>query len=144
MPAPRTSATVGRRVCAVLAACSAILHGLMVGDAGNAAVALLVVGMALACLYCARELWTAGSLRVWCVVAVMNMSMVAVHWTMPGHHHGQSVNSIVVEPNPMSTLMVVATGISIVEAIIATAVLWFQTRSRASSFSLAARNRGAI
>ena len=142
MSAASWSAVLGRRVCAALAACSAALHGLMVGDAGNAAVAVLVVGMALACLYCARELWAAGSPRVWCIVAVMNLGMVAVHWSMPGHHHGQAVT--VAEASPMSTLMIVATTISVVEAGIATAVLWIQSRRRASSFSLAARNRGAI
>lgn len=40
--------------------------------------------------------------------------------------------------------LVATTTISVAEAAIATAVLWFQTRSRVSSFSLAARNRGAI
>ncbi len=104
--------------------------------------AVFVVGMALACLYCARELWTAGPPRVWCVVAVMNLGMVAVHWTMPGHHHGQTV--VATESSPTATLMVVATTISLVEAAVATAVLWFQTRRRASSLSLAARSRGAI
>lgn len=130
MSATSTSAVIGRRTCAVLAASSAVLHGLMIGDAGHAALAVLILAMAVICLYCARELWTAGSPRVWCVVAVMNLCMVAVHWSMPGHHHGQAVQ--VGEPSPMSTLMVVATSISIVEAVIATAVLWFQTRRRAN------------
>ena len=105
----------------------------MVGDTGHFAVAALVVAMAVACLYCARELWTAGSPRVWCLVAVMNLGMVAVHWSMPGHHHGQVVAgaSVVEVVSPMSTLMVVATTISVVEAAIATAVLWIQTRRRA-------------
>jgi hypothetical protein len=145
VPASR-AAILGRRACAALAASSAVLHGLMVVDAGSAVVVGLIVGMAVACLYCARELWTAGSLRVWCLVAVMSLGMVAVHWSMPGHHHGRATaigpaNSLSGMP---STLMVVATTISIVEAVIATAVLWAQTRSRASSFSLAARRRGAI
>jgi hypothetical protein len=132
-------------VCAALAATSAVLHALMIGDAGSAVVAVLIAGMAAACLYCARELWTGGSPRVWVVVAVMNLGMVAVHWSMPGHHHGQAV---VAGATPMSTsmstLMAVATSISLAEAAIATVVLWRQTRSRASSFSLAARSRGAI
>jgi hypothetical protein len=101
--------------------------------------------MAVACLYCAKELWTAGSPRVWCIVAVMNLGMVAVHWSMPGHHHGQAITSVSEAPaTSMSTLMVVATTISVVEAVIATVVLWAQTRSRASSLSLAALRRGAI
>lgn len=135
-------AILGRRGCAVLAATSAVLHALMVGDAGNAVVAILIVGMAAACLYCARELWTASSPRVWVVVAVMNLGMVAVHWSMPGHHHGQAV--VAAGSTTMSTLMAVATTISLAEAAIATVVLWVQTRSRAASFSLAARSRGAI
>ncbi|MCW2516325.1 MAG: hypothetical protein JWR11_5367 [Mycobacterium sp.] len=136
------SAVLGRRACAVLAATSAVLHGLMIGDAGHPLVAVLIVGMALACLYCAKELWTAGSPRVWCIVAVMNLGMVAVHLSMPGHHHGHVV--AITNAAPMSTLMMVATSISIVEAVIATVVLWVQTRSRASSLSVAARSRGAI
>lgn len=139
------SATIGRRACAVLAASSGVLHGAMVGGASNAVVAVLIVGMAVACLYCAKELWTAGSLRVWCIVAVMNLGMVAVHWTMPGHHHGQPVALVSEAPvASMSTLMVVATTIALVEAAVATGVLWVQTRSRASSLALAARRRGAI
>lgn len=145
MSATSASAVLGRRGCAVLAATSAVLHGVMVGHAGNPVIAVLIVGMAVACLYCAKELWTAGSPRVWCIVAVMNLGMVAVHWSMPGHHHGQGVTLTTAIPvTSMSTLMVVATTISVVEAVIATVVLWVQTRSRASSLSLAARNRGAI
>ncbi len=131
MTATSTSAVLGRRTCAVLAASSAVLHGLMVGDVGNPVVGVLIVGMAVACLYCAHELWTAGSPRVWVVVAVMNLGMVAVHWSMPGHHHGQAVAMAPASmAGSMSTLMVVATTISVVEAVIATIVLWFQTRRR--------------
>ncbi|TPG35631.1 hypothetical protein [Mycolicibacterium hodleri] len=129
MSATSRYAVAGRRGCAVLAASSAVLHALMVGGTGNPVVAVLIVGMALACLYCARELWTAGSLRVWCIVAVMNLGMVAVHWSMPGHHHGQTV--VAPGVTAMSTLMIVATAIAIIEAGIATAVLWVQTRRRA-------------
>ncbi|GAB7068347.1 hypothetical protein H7J06_31100 [Mycobacterium hodleri] len=137
-----TPPVVGRRACALLAACSAALHGVMVGDAGSVVMAVVVVGMAVACLYCAKELWTAGSPRVWCIVAVMNLGMVAMHWSMPGHHHGQPVSTAPVAAT--STLMAVATSIAILEAVIATVVLWIQTRSRASSLALAARSRGAI
>ncbi len=133
MSATGTSAVLGRRSCAVLAVTSAVLHVLMVGDAGNAIVAVLIVGMAVACLYCARELWTAGSPRVWVVVAVMNLGMIAVHWSMPGHHHGQAVTlaPVTSAAGAMSTLMVVATTISVAEAAIATVVLWVQSRRRA-------------
>jgi len=136
------SSAVGRRACALLAAGSATLHAAMAGDTSSAVTAAVVIAMALACLYCARELWTAGSPRVWCVVAVMNLGMVAVHLSMPGHHHGQVVDTTAVAT--MSPLMAVATSVAIVEAAIATVVLWVQTRSRASNLALAARNRGAI
>ena len=129
------SATAGRRACAVLAASSAVLHGLMVDAAGNPMVSVVVVGMAVACLYCARELWVAGSLRVWCVVAVMNLCMVAVHWSVPGHHHGGTTTVPTGTAMPMSALMTVATTISIVEAAVATAVLYVQTRRRAVSLA---------
>ncbi len=109
----------------------------MVGDAGHAVVAVLIVAMAVACLYCARELWTAGSLRVWCIVAVMNLGMVAVHWSMPGHHHGRAVPASGIQTGEASTLMVLATSLSIVEAVIATVVLWVLTRRR--SVDVAAR-----
>ncbi|MET0474832.1 MAG: hypothetical protein ABW001_09345 [Mycobacterium sp.] len=134
MSATHTSAVLGRRVCALAAVISAVLHGLMVGDAGHLAVAVLIVAMALTCLYCARELWLAGSPRVWCIVAVMNLGMVAVHWSMPGHQHGQVV--AVGEASPMSTLMVVATTVAVAEAAVATAVLWIQTRHRAIGLTL--------
>jgi len=137
-----SSAVGGRRVCALLAAGSAALHAAMAGDTRSVVTATIVVAMALACLYCAKELWTAGSPRVWCVVAVMNLGMVAVHLSMPGHHHGQVVSTTAVAT--MSPLMAVATSVAIVEAVVATVVLWCQTRSRASNLALAARNRGAI
>jgi hypothetical protein len=142
MSRTNTPTVAGRRVCALLAASSAALHGAMVGDTRSAVMAVIVVGMAVACLYCAKELWTAGSPRVWCVVAVMNLGMVAMHLSMPGHHHGSAVSATPAAAT--STLMAVATSIAILEAVIATVVLWVQTRSRASSLALAARNRGAI
>ena len=129
MSAAHTSAVLGRRVCALVAASSAVLHGLMIGDAGHAVVSVLIGAMAVACLYCARELWTAGSPRVWCIVAVMNLGMVAVHWSMPGHHHGQAV--AVGEAAPMSTLMVVATEHLDRGGHRRDAVLWILTRRRA-------------
>src|SRR5882762_5893469 len=103
MSAATTSAVLGRRTCALVAVCSVAVHGLMLGRAGNPAVAALVVAMMGACLYCARDLWTAGSPRAWCVVAVMNLGMVAVHWSAPGHHHSGAVSTAVAIPT--STLM---------------------------------------
>jgi hypothetical protein len=131
MSTARTSVVLGRRTCALVAVGAAAVHGLMLGHAGNPVVATLVVAMMAACLYCARELWTVGSPRAWCVVAVMNLGMVAVHWSVPGHHHGAAVATAAAIPTP--TLMTVATTMSLAEAAVATAVLWIQTRRRAVS-----------
>ena len=135
-PVRSTTSTLGRRACALLAACSAVLHAVMVDDAGHATAAVLIVAMAMACLYCARELWMAGTPRVWCIVAVMNLSMVAVHWSLPGHHHGPVAIGAGALSSPvsgsMSTLMTVATTLSVAEAVVASAVLWVQTGRRAN------------
>ena len=142
MSAAGASAVLGRRACALVAVAAAAVHGLLLGHVGNVAVGVLVVAMMAACLYCARDLWTAGSTRAWCIVAVMNLAMVAVHWSAPGHHHGQAVTTAAAIPD--STLVTVATILSVGEAAVATAVLYVQSRKRFSSFSLAARSRGAI
>ena len=126
-----TPAVLGRRAFALVAVGSAVVHGLMLGRTNNAVLAVLVVAMAAACLYCARDLWKASSMRAWCVVAVMNLGMVAVHWSAPGHHHADAVDVAAVIPT--STLMTVATTVSIFEAAVATAVLWIHSRGRAVS-----------
>lgn len=133
MSTARTSVVLGRRACALVAVGSATVHGLMLGHAGNPVVAVLVVAMMVACLFCARELWTAGPPRAWCVVAVMNLGMVAVHWSLPAHHHGAAATTAATIPTP--TLMTVATTVSLTEAAVATVVLWVQTRHR--TFTLA-------
>lgn len=136
MSASHASAVLGRRACALAAVCSATLHGLMVGHAGSPALVALILAMAAACLYCAYELWTSGSLRAWCIVAVMNLAMVAVHWSVPGHHHGSGANAALVGAAPVvpgSTLMTVATTIALAEAAVATVVLWVLTRNRVIS-----------
>ena len=135
MSTVRTSAVLGRRTCALVAVASATVHGLMLGHAGNPVVAVLVVAMMAACLFCARELWTAGPPRAWCVVAVMNLGMVAVHWSLPSHHHGAAVTTVATAVVPTPTLMTVATTVSLAEAAVATVVLWVQTRRRAISLA---------
>ena len=87
MFAVTTPATLGRRTCAVLAAASAALHAVMLGHAANPAMAVLMAAMIGACLYCARDLWLRGTLQTWCIVAVMNLAMVAVHLPVPAHRH---------------------------------------------------------
>ena len=82
------AAVVARRACALLAACSAVLHGITIAHATLAA-AVLLAGMGLACLYCARDLWMQGALRTWVLIAVMNLAMITVHTGLPsGHQHG--------------------------------------------------------
>ena len=116
-------AMLGRRACAVLAALSAALHGVMLGHAGNPAIAVLMVAMIGVCLFCARDLWLRGTLRTWCIVAVMNLAMVAIHLPAPVHHHMTEAGI-----GPQSTVMTAATALSLVEVGAAAAVLWFRTR----------------
>jgi hypothetical protein len=121
-----TSAIVGRRVCAVLAAGSAVLHAVMLGHAANIAMGMLMVGMIVACLYCARDLWRRGTPGVWCLVALMNLAMIAVHLPAPAHHHVAGAVAV----GHQSSVMAAATAVSAVEVTLAVAVLWFRTRNR--------------
>lgn len=114
----------GRRLCAVLAACSAALHGVsLLSETGIAAV--LTAAMLVACLYCARDLWGQGTLRAWTTVALMNLAMIAVHLPMPvGHHHGAQGAS------PHTEAMTAATWLALAEITAAASVLFWRTRSR--------------
>jgi hypothetical protein len=124
----RTYAVMARRACAIGAVSSAAVHGLMLGASALPVFeSVFVVAMMAACLYCAKDLWLVGSPRAWCLVAVMNLGMVAVHWSAPGHHHGTGAAAQMI---PASTLMTVATSLSLIEATVATAVLYVQTRRR--------------
>jgi hypothetical protein len=120
---------VARRTAAVLAASSAGLHALVLGHAGSAAFAVLIAVMVGACLYCAYELWVSSTLRAWCLVAVMNLAMVAVHLPMSGAHHVThvDVNAVV----PQSMIMTMATALSMVEVLIAVGVLCYRSRGNA-------------
>jgi hypothetical protein len=124
-----SAAVVARRTAAVLAASSASLHAVMLRHAGNAAFAVLIAVMVGACLYCAYELWLSGTVRAWCLVAVMNLAMVAVHMPMSGAHHVAhvDVNAVV----PQSVVITVATLLSMVEVLIAVGVLCYRTRGNA-------------
>lgn len=124
------TAVFGRRLCAAVAAGSAALHATMIGHAASPLLALLIVAMAAACLFCAYELWRGCGPRTWSVVAVMNLAMIGVHWSMPAHHHGTPV---VGPTEPMPALMGLATAVSLTEAVIATAVLYALTRRRDAS-----------
>ena len=121
------AAVVGRRACALLAACSAVLHGITILHAAESAAAVLMVGMAAACLYCARELWVQGDLRTWVLVAIMNIAMIGMHAPFAsGHQHG----GVAVAAMPMhpSGVMTLATALAAVEAVIATAVVYQRSR----------------
>jgi hypothetical protein len=131
MSVAATSAVVGRRTCAALAVGSAGLHAVMLGHAANIAMGVLMAGMIVACLYCARELWVRGTLGAWCVVALMNLAMIAMHLPAPSHHH---VTSAVAEVQP-SSIMSLATAVSAIEVTLAVAVLWFRTRRHAQLVS---------
>jgi hypothetical protein len=126
-----TPAVLGRRACAGLAVCSAVLHGVMVGHAGNPVLAVLILAMMATCLYCARDLWIAGTLRAWGLVAAMNLGMILVHCSLPAHTHGAPLIAGVVAPMP--TVMTLAIAISGVEVAVATAVLYRHSRERARS-----------
>lgn len=117
-------AVLGRRVCAALAAGSAALHSAMLFHSANLATGVLMAGMIVACLYCVCELWQHGTLRAWCVVALMNLTMVALHLPAPLHHHGALVASV----EQPSALMVWATGLSAVEVAAAVVVLYYRSR----------------
>jgi hypothetical protein len=133
MSVGRACALTGRRLCALLAVCSAGLHALMLGHAGSPAIAALLVAMLGVCLFCAWELWRDGSLRAWTLVALMNLGMVAVHLGGSGHQHGPAL-SLPATASP-SALMTVATVIALVEVAAAVVVLSYRTRDRAARLS---------
>src|SRR3954454_20594349 len=124
-----SAALVARRTAAVLAASSAGLHAVMLGHAASVAFAVLIAIMVGACLYCAYELWLSGTVRTWCLVAVMNLAMVAVHLPMSGAHHVTpvDVNALV----PQSVVITVATLLSMIEVSIAVGVLCYRTHGNA-------------
>jgi hypothetical protein len=121
---------LGRRGCAALAACSAVLHGVFVGHATSAAAVVVIAAMAAVCLYCAYDLWTGGSTRAWVLVATMNIAMVAAHMSTAGHHHGAEVTTTTAVGMP--TAMAVATVIAAIEVVAAVAVLYRRSRGAAA------------
>jgi hypothetical protein len=122
---------LGRRACAALAACSAVLHGFSLAHTTSVAATALTVVMLAACLSCAHDLWTRGTLRAWVLVALMNLAMVATHApASAGHHHSGGGGGVVgAAPVHHSTVMTVATTLAVVEVVIAAAVLYYRTRA---------------
>ena len=88
-----------------------------------------MVVMAAGCLYCARELWTRGTLRSWTLVALMNLAMIALHLPMASHHHAGGVTAAPAD----STAMTLATVLAVIEVVVAAAVLFRHTRGLAPS-----------
>jgi hypothetical protein len=122
------AAVFGRRACAALAACSAVLHGFSLGHATSIAATALTVVMLAACLFCARDLWARGTLRAWILVALMNLAMIASHApASTAHHHSGGVNAAA--PVHHSTVMTLATTLAAVEVVAAAAVLYYRTRA---------------
>ena len=124
---------VGRRACAVLAACSAVLHGFSLTHATNLASAGLTVAMLAACLFCVRDLWAGGTLRAWVLVALMNLAMIAMH--TPGaaaHHHHTGVTNAPAHHSPIMTL---ATTLAAVEVVLAAVVLSYRTRGSTNTIN---------
>ncbi len=68
------------RVAAVLAVGSASVHLVLAGS--GALSALLMAGMALACLPCGWHLWRSASASVWALTAAVDVGMLAVHAPM--------------------------------------------------------------
>jgi hypothetical protein len=112
----------------VLAACSGVLHGIVLGHATNVVALALMLAMIMGCLYCARDLWTQGSVRGWVTVALMNFAMIAMHLpSSAAHHHGSGLS--VAAPVHASTVMDVATALAAVEVTAAAVVLYYRSRA---------------
>lgn len=120
-----TVPVVGRRICAVLAVTSAVLHGFMAAD--QVVGFFVAVAMAAVCLVCARELWVAPTTRTWALVAAMNLVMIALHLPASTEHH----HSGALTASHPSTVMALATVIAAVEVVVAAAVLYRRSRGQA-------------
>lgn len=121
------SALVARRGYAVLAGCSAGVHGALLGHAGSVAAGAVLAVMIAGCLWCAVHLWRRGTLAAWTTVALMNLAMIAAHAPAPAHHHvpnGPAADA--------SALMSVAMTLAAVEVLVAGAVLYLRTRHRSA------------
>jgi hypothetical protein len=121
-------AMASRRAGAVLAVGSAVLHGVSLGHVANPAVAVLMIAMIGGCLYCAYDLWLRGTVRAWVLVASMNLAMIAIHLPMSSSHQHGPGRSVGV-PMPESTAMTLATGVAVVEVVVAAGVLFHRTRA---------------
>jgi hypothetical protein len=103
----------------------------ILGHVSSVIVGGLLAAMIVACLYCARELWRAGTARAWVVVALMNLAMIALHLPAPEHNHGAPN---VAAPAP-STLMTAATLLAFAEVVAAAVALYAGSRGRTVALS---------
>ena len=125
----RAPSSLVRRAAAVLAAGSAVLHGVSLAPAAAPWVTALTVMMLVGCLYCGYELWTRDTVRAWVLVAAMNLVMVGVHLPMAGaHHHGAVPGSL---SDAATSPMHLASAVALVEVLLAGAVLFVRTRALA-------------
>jgi hypothetical protein len=108
---------------------SAVLHGISLLYPTSVGATVLTMVMLVACLLCARDLWARGTLRAWVLVAMMNLTMIAIH--VPGssgaHHHGGGTAAVAAAHH--STTMTVAAALAAVEVVAAAAVLYYRTRA---------------
>ncbi|SNS94928.1 hypothetical protein [Rhodococcoides kyotonense] len=103
------------RIAAALAVLSAYLHLTMDG-AG-----IVIVAMAVLCLFCAVDLWRSPGNRAWVMIAVSSAGMLLAHASFPaGHHH---VDHVASHPG-----MTAASAIAAAELVLAAAVVFFRTR----------------
>jgi hypothetical protein len=124
----------GRRLCAITGACSAVMHLLMLDAINNLGTQLLLAAMAMLCLYCARDLWQTDALRPWCAVALMNLAMIAAHWSLPHCDHTGTTGITAGPASNTPSFMVAATVLAAGEAAVAAAVVAFKTRQRGRDF----------
>lgn len=125
------AALVARRGYAVLAGCSAGVHGVLLGHAGSTPAVIALAVMVAGCLWCAVHLWQRGTLAAWTTVALMNLAMLAVHAPAPSHHHAAGLSTAEDPP----ALMAVAMTLAAVEVLLAGAVLYLRTRHRGATLT---------
>lgn len=120
-------AAIPRRVGALLATSSSVLHAFALTHAGSPIAAVGMVAMIVACLFCAYELWTTDTTRGWVLIGLMNIAMIGAHLPMTSESHHDRSASVAVAPASGATAMA-ATGVAVLEVVLAVAVLLHRTR----------------
>lgn len=118
----RDMSTPVRGVGALLAVSSAVLHG--------TSLSVWSLAMAVACLYCAYEVWRFDTVRSWVLVAIMNIAMIGAHMVMAGQHrHGLPSALPAAASTGMNPAMGLATTVAVIEILFAATVLFVRTRA---------------